>query len=579
MSDTPKDTSTVKEISCVCEVLTNSTKKWKKQLIVYDQTDQFLYVYPSEKRLRPSNRMVMSKNIFLKHLKGREREEKRIEHGFMLLDKTDMSYVRLVFDKEKICGQMLTIIAKECDCYGCFGLPLEVVISENGLPRPIFRSIQFLLESDHLETDGLFRVSPAGSLLTQVQNRLDKGKDIDPSEFADPNVAAGIIKSYLRSLPNSLIPVEFASEFLDIARLEKCDEIVNALKEFFTKLPSVNYHVLQYLFYFLTFVMNQSDKNKMVAGNIAIVFAPNLLFLDDNEESLYLTKNVNDVVSIMVENYSKIFDSISNFPGEYSAYDPLLTQKDYEEIMQEKKKMSRRSMLPGFSKMAGLRKSKVGDKPTNSPRELSDNTDEKVFETLIDNSPRDVDDAHTKGSGGLMDAIKNFSKDHLKPAEEKQKEKKEYTRKDDSRRISLKKTIKLSDIDTLSTRITTLENSISGILQILLSMNETLTTLAEKNGIQHELVHLDALMGSAESEAACSISGTSSERKSVTSQRSDVSGDVHSEQVAQNSPRSEVISHVRIPSNSKSENSTPRIQSKALQKKNDKKSLKASSPK
>lgn len=57
-----------------------------------------------------------------------------------------------------------------------------------------------------LQEEGLFRRSPSSSLLRAAQEAYDRGNVVSLENFADPHLAAVLLKKYLRDLPEPIFP-------------------------------------------------------------------------------------------------------------------------------------------------------------------------------------------------------------------------------------------------------------------------------------------------------------------------------------------------------------------------------------
>jgi Rho GTPase-activating protein 1 len=57
-----------------------------------------------------------------------------------------------------------------------------------------------------MEDEGLFRRSPSSVLLRAAQDAYDRGNVVSLVSFGDPNLAAVLIKKYLRDLPDPIFP-------------------------------------------------------------------------------------------------------------------------------------------------------------------------------------------------------------------------------------------------------------------------------------------------------------------------------------------------------------------------------------
>lgn len=74
------------------------------------------------------------------------------------------------------------------------------------------------------------------------------------------------------------------------------------------KLPTDNYTLLKYLVTFLSTIEDRSDLNKMTWNNLAVVFAPNLIWAPANSQlSLSAISPINSFVYFMFNNWHSIF--------------------------------------------------------------------------------------------------------------------------------------------------------------------------------------------------------------------------------------------------------------------------------
>uniref|UniRef100_A0A1I7UKJ5 Rho-GAP domain-containing protein n=1 Tax=Caenorhabditis tropicalis TaxID=1561998 RepID=A0A1I7UKJ5_9PELO len=93
------------------------------------------------------------------------------------------------------------------------GLSLQESVSADpsldGIPLPTFfrYSLDFV-EENGLTTEGIYRLSPPKSRLDELERRANCGEKM---VFADPHDAAGLIKRFLRQIPQPVVPPEFDS--------------------------------------------------------------------------------------------------------------------------------------------------------------------------------------------------------------------------------------------------------------------------------------------------------------------------------------------------------------------------------
>ncbi|PIC51670.1 hypothetical protein B9Z55_000209 [Caenorhabditis nigoni] len=91
------------------------------------------------------------------------------------------------------------------------GLPLTESVaadpSFDGIPLPsFFRYALDFVEENGLCTEGIYRLSPPKSRLDELERRANCGEVM---VFTDPHEAAGLIKRFLRQIPECVVPPEF----------------------------------------------------------------------------------------------------------------------------------------------------------------------------------------------------------------------------------------------------------------------------------------------------------------------------------------------------------------------------------
>ncbi|PNJ86822.1 ARHGAP19 isoform 1, partial [Pongo abelii] len=165
-----------------------------------------------------------------------------------------------------------------------FGSPL----TEEGIAQ-IYQLIEYLHKN--LRVEGLFRV-PGNSVRQQIlRDALNNGTDIDleSGEFHSNDVAT-LLKMFLGELPEPLLTHKHFNAHLKIADLMQFDDKGNktnipdkdrqieALQLLFLILPPPNRNLLKLLLDLLYQTAKKQDKNKMSAHNLALMFAPHVLW-------------------------------------------------------------------------------------------------------------------------------------------------------------------------------------------------------------------------------------------------------------------------------------------------------------
>ncbi|XP_025085041.1 rho GTPase-activating protein 44-like isoform X2 [Pomacea canaliculata] len=193
-----------------------------------------------------------------------------------------------------------------------FGMALEQHLQLMG------RDISLVLEAciltlldTGLEEEGLFRIAGAASKLKKLKAYFD-ANIVDMEEFStDPHTVAGVLKQYLRELPEPLLTFDLYPDFMAATQLPM-EQRMQALNSTLKRLPACNYNNLRYLIKFLAILAEKSSVNKMTPSNIAIVMGPNLLWSSGETTSNMLTTGA---VSSIIETF--IIHADRFFPGEF----------------------------------------------------------------------------------------------------------------------------------------------------------------------------------------------------------------------------------------------------------------------
>ncbi|XP_018410571.1 PREDICTED: unconventional myosin-IXb-like, partial [Nanorana parkeri] len=102
----------------------------------------------------------------------------------------------------------------------------------------------------------------------------------------------GILKQWLRELPEPLMTFALYSEFLKAVELPEKQEQLCTIYKILGQLPQANYNTLERLIFHLVKVALLEDVNRMSTNSLAIVFAPCLLRCPDNYDPLTSMKEV-----------------------------------------------------------------------------------------------------------------------------------------------------------------------------------------------------------------------------------------------------------------------------------------------
>ncbi|XP_042369221.1 rho GTPase-activating protein 1 isoform X2 [Plectropomus leopardus] len=190
-----------------------------------------------------------------------------------------------------------------------FGVPLALLRqrSSDGDPVPVVMrdTISFLLESG-MEIEGIFRRSANVTLVKDVQVRYNSGTTVDFREMEDVHLAAVILKTFLRELPEPLLTFQLYNDIVNFTSVSS-DNQVELMKTLVESLPEENYASLRYLITFLAQVSANSEVNKMTNSNLAVVFGPNLLWGRDAAMSLSAIGPINNFTRTLLDQQHLVF--------------------------------------------------------------------------------------------------------------------------------------------------------------------------------------------------------------------------------------------------------------------------------
>ncbi|VDO79915.1 unnamed protein product [Heligmosomoides polygyrus] len=157
------------------------------------------------------------------------------------------------------------------------GVALETAIGDDpsldGIPLPAFfrHSIDYV-ESHGLTLEGIYRVSCPKTRLDELEKKVNEGA---PLNFVEAHEAAGLIKRFLRQLPEPLLSCDFEMAVQDCSCdwREVCQCAVRSkIREMLRHIGRPQYYLLGYLFLHVQDVINMSSENKMGIHALGLLF-------------------------------------------------------------------------------------------------------------------------------------------------------------------------------------------------------------------------------------------------------------------------------------------------------------------
>ncbi|KAG9128133.1 hypothetical protein FRC07_004475 [Ceratobasidium sp. 392] len=163
-----------------------------------------------------------------------------------------------------------------------FGIPLQeslAIAQIANLPAIVFRCIEYLEAKKADQEEGIYRLSGSSAVIKNLKDKFNTEGDVnlvESEEYWDPHAVAGLLKSYLRELPSSILTRDLHLLFLAVIDLADPQERVSELASLISQLPLANYSLLRALTAHLILIVQNSHVNKMTMRNVGIVFSPTL---------------------------------------------------------------------------------------------------------------------------------------------------------------------------------------------------------------------------------------------------------------------------------------------------------------
>ncbi|KAI8329100.1 hypothetical protein BD560DRAFT_451646 [Blakeslea trispora] len=167
-----------------------------------------------------------------------------------------------------------------------FGIPLKDAvalsrINDNyDLPAIMHRCIEYLEAKEALFEEGIYRLSGSSVKVKTLKKRFNDAGDVklleDVNEYHDIHAIAGLLKMWLRELPENILTEAALPGFLSSMHKTDKQDRLREVRRLISLLPSENYTLLRSLCAHLIRVIEHSEKNKMTLRNICIVFSATL---------------------------------------------------------------------------------------------------------------------------------------------------------------------------------------------------------------------------------------------------------------------------------------------------------------
>ena len=195
----------------------------------------------------------------------------------------------------------------------------ELADSEGNVGVPfIVKTCIIETERRGIKVEGIYRISASSSSIEKleqlfesldVNNLADINKMRSIVENGDIHAMAGLLKRYLKKIPDSIIPESLYDRYVAISKIENESAKLEALSNILLDLPNANRVTLLMITKHLALVAKNEKWNKMNSKTLATVFAPTLA----RNESIHPQQEIQDnraktlVTELLFRNYEALF--------------------------------------------------------------------------------------------------------------------------------------------------------------------------------------------------------------------------------------------------------------------------------
>ncbi|NXC18038.1 MYO9B protein, partial [Corythaeola cristata] len=173
-----------------------------------------------------------------------------------------------------------------------FGVCVSSLTSESNSVPIVMEKLLEYVEMHGLYTEGIYRKSGSANRMKELKQLLQADPNSVKLENYPIHTITGILKQWLRELPDPLMTSAQYNDFLRAVELPEKQEQLCAIYSVLEQLPQANHNTLERLIFHLVKVALIEDVNRMSPNALAIVFAPCLLRCPDTSDPLTSMKDV-----------------------------------------------------------------------------------------------------------------------------------------------------------------------------------------------------------------------------------------------------------------------------------------------
>uniref|UniRef100_A0A4W6FSV2 Myosin IXB n=1 Tax=Lates calcarifer TaxID=8187 RepID=A0A4W6FSV2_LATCA len=202
------------------------------------------------------------------------------------------SYCKMVCHKKCILKSFCSFMNDEDSGGQHFGVRVcHLVSDKNPVPMVLEMMLEHV-EMHGLYTEGIYRKSGSANRIKELHQRLETDPHQVCLEDYPIHTVTGLVKQWLRELPDPLMTFTHYNDFLHAVELPEKQEQLHAIYKTLEELPTANFNTLERLVFHLVRVCKDEAHNRMSPNSLAIVFAPCILRCPDSADPLLSMKDV-----------------------------------------------------------------------------------------------------------------------------------------------------------------------------------------------------------------------------------------------------------------------------------------------
>ncbi|XP_063057168.1 si:zfos-588f8.1 isoform X3 [Engraulis encrasicolus] len=166
-------------------------------------------------------------------------------------------------------------------------------LTNDKTPVPVVLEIMLEhVEMNGLYTEGIYRKSGSANRMKELYQKMESDPTSVCLDDYSTHIVTGLIKQWLRELPDPLMTFTYYNHFLRAVELPEKQEQLQAIYRVLDQLPMPHFSTLERLIFHLVRVSKEEVHNRMTPNSLAIVFAPCILRCPDTADPLMSMKDV-----------------------------------------------------------------------------------------------------------------------------------------------------------------------------------------------------------------------------------------------------------------------------------------------